>query len=123
MILVDSNILISYLNGDTVVIKRLQDYHLNETVLFISAITVTEVLALESLTLSEIKIIEAFLAEFVTLSVTGNIAKQAAVLRRTHKISVPDALIASTAQLHLVPLLTADVQLHKIPRLKTLTIK
>ena len=89
--------------------------------MFISAITVTEVLALASLTASELKIIEVFLAEFVVLSVTDNIAKQAALLRRNYKLSVPDALIASTALLHLIPLLTADVQLHKVPRLKTLT--
>lgn len=123
MILLDSNILISYLNGDAIVIKQLQEYRANEIVLFISSITVTEVLVLSSLTASEIKVIEAFLAEFVILSVTGNIAKQAALLRRNYKISVPDALIASTAQLHLIPLLTADVKLHKIPRLKTLTLK
>lgn len=122
MILLDSNILIGYLNGDATVIKKLYEYKQSETVLFISAITVTEVLALASLTPAEIKIIEAFLSEFVILSVTGNIAKQAATLRRIHKISVPDALIASTALLHLIPLVTADVQLHKIPRLKTVTI-
>ncbi len=122
MILLDSNILIGYLNGDNAVISKLQAFRSEEVVLFISAITVTEVLALSSLTPAEIKIIEAFLSEFVILSVTGNIAKQAATLRRTHKISVPDALIASTALLHLIPLVTADVQLHKIPRLKTVTI-
>jgi predicted nucleic acid-binding protein len=123
MILLDSNILIGYLNGNENIIKKLLAYRQDEVILFISAITVTEVLALASLTLGEIKIIETFLSEFVILSVTGNIAKQAATLRRRHKISVPDALIASTAQLHLIPLITADVQLHKIPRLKTINLK
>lgn len=118
MILVDSNILIGYLNGDIAVTEKLQRYKQNDHILFISTITVTEVLALTTLTPVEIKIIEIFLREFVTLSVTVDIAKQAAVLRRVQKLSMPDALIVSTALEHSLPLMTADIQLLKIPRLK-----
>lgn len=118
MVLLDSKILIGYLNGDSAVIKRLQEYKSDEKVLFVSVITVTEILSLASLTPTEIKIIESFLAEFVALTVTSEIAQRAALLRRTYKLSVPDALIVSTAITHSLPLVTADQQLHKIPRLK-----
>lgn len=55
--LLDSNILIGYLNGDEIITLNIQNYKAEERILFISAITVTEVLALASLTPAEIKII------------------------------------------------------------------
>lgn len=118
MILFDSNVLIDYLNGNTIVVKKLQEIRRSEQILCISTITVTEVLSLSSLTPADIKVIDAFLSEFMVLSVTNDIARQAAVLRRANNLSVPDALIVSTALLHGLSLMTADIKLHKIPRLK-----
>ena len=111
------------LNGNAGVISKLNEFKSKEIVLCISVITVTEVLALSTLTPTEIRNIESFFNEFVILSVTANIAKQAATIRRKYKMTVPDALIASTAQLHLLTLVTADAQLSKVPRLKLINIK
>ena len=59
MLLLDSNILISYLNGNELVISKLNEFKSKDIVLCISVITVTEVLALTTLTQTEIKNIDS----------------------------------------------------------------
>jgi len=112
--LLDSNILILYLNGDTSVINKLTAFYNSGRALFISVISITEVRSLSSLKRSELRKIDNFLDQFIALDVDQTIAKKASDLRRSQKLGFADAVIVATAFVHGLPLATRDQKLHKI---------
>ncbi|MCW2962167.1 MAG: nucleotide-binding protein [Thermoleophilia bacterium] len=62
------------------------------------------------------------LAPHAELTVSREIAELAGVLRRSVRIAVPDALIAATALLHDLTLVTRNVRhLERVPRLRLLS--
>ncbi|MEK9154304.1 MAG: hypothetical protein AAB798_02425, partial [Patescibacteria group bacterium] len=67
--ILDSNILIGYLNGDERIIATLQTWRESGTVLFISATSAIEVLSLSSLTSDDVAGIEKFLDDFIVIPV------------------------------------------------------
>ena len=122
MIFLDSNIIIDYLHGDTAIISSLNEYREEQRALFISTITITEVLSLSSATPTEIKIIDDFLNSFILIQPDKHIAKTAATLRRNLNVSLPDALIVASAMVHNIPLATRAQKLRKIPNLDIILI-
>ncbi len=113
--ILDSNILIGYLNGDTDLVSLLQEWRKSGSVLFISSISAIEALSLSSLTTADIQTIEDFLSDFIVIPVDLQIARIAGALRRKYKLSVPDSAIVATASVHNLPLVTRDKKLQTTP--------
>lgn len=103
-VLIDTNILIDYLNGLTpakIVLERYADKA-------ISLITWMEVMigaSPENHTQTK-----QFLATFALIAIDDTVATQAVVLRQTHKIKLPDAIIWASAQTQQRLLLTRNTK-------------
>lgn len=103
-VLLDTNILIDYLNGLTpakIVFDRYSDKA-------ISLITWMEVMIGTSTENRDAT--KQFLATFELLAIDDTVAAQAVVLRQTHKIKLPDAIIWATAQTQQRILLTRNTK-------------
>jgi len=120
--ILDTNILIGYLVGDIVIIKALTQWRESGAPLFISSISITETLSLSVLTTIEIRTIKTFLEDFIVIFPDANITSDAAELRRTYKISLPDAYIIASALNHRIPLVTRDKQILGLSIVATITI-
>ncbi len=120
--LLDSNILIAYLNGEKVVIENIHNWFKRNIALFISSISVAEVLSLPVLTPKEVIQIKKFLDYFIVLPFDYEIAETASFFRRKYKLKLPDAGIAATAFLRNLPLVTRDKEFTKIKELTILEI-
>lgn len=118
----DTNIVIAYLNGETEVISALTDWKQNGRPLFISSITYSEVLSLPNLTHPDLDKIKSFLGAIISIPFNNYIAEGAAALRRIYGISLPDAAIAATAVINQVPLATRDQQFRKIREVTVVSI-
>ena len=112
--LLDSNIVIGYLNGDDTVVSTLNKWRESGLLMFVSVITVSEVMSLKSLTKQELSKIEIFLDNFITISIESSIAKLAAELRRTYGVGLPDALIIASAMKYNIPIATRDKKMHSV---------
>ena len=119
---IDSNILIDYLNGEEQVIETLSKWKLSGRSLLISSISRAEILASPSLNPMQITEIGDFLEEFISISFDDRIADMAARLRRDYRIKFPDAGIAATALIQRMPLVTRDRQFVRVPELEVIEI-
>ncbi len=115
MYLLDSNILIYYLEGQKEIGVFVDSV---KSVAFVSVISVTELLAKPKLTKEQITLIEDFLDEFTVLDVGENIAKEAASLKRKYNLTFPDALLAATAKTFDLSLVSKDKIFSRISELK-----
>jgi len=100
--LIDSNVIIYHLNGDeraTAFLRR----HIQESA--ISQITYLEVLSF-GYTDDATQLVSAFLDQFVLLDVTKPITLACVQNRKHKKIKVPDNIIAATAQVYNLTLVT-----------------
>ena len=102
--LVDTNIIIYYLNGDEIAIDWLRKHK----GLSISIIASLEVLSYP-FTEEEDEIVRGFLDAFGLFDLDQPIFEKTIQLRRTHKIKLPDAIIAATASYHNLTLVTRNV--------------
>ena len=98
----DTNILIDYLNGRPAARQELARY----THPAISVITWMEVMA--GTTPQTEPGTRTFLSGFDQLSIDALIAERAVELRRTHRIKLPDAIVWATAQVHQSLLVTRN---------------
>ena len=92
--LFDTNILIDYLNGIEQAKTELDRYSDKA----ISLITWMEVMV--GATAKTEGIMKGFLSGFVNLPIDVQIAELAVVLRKKHKIKLPDAIVWATAQVN-----------------------
>lgn len=114
---IDTNILIAYLNGGEEIITIISDWKSEGRILFISSISVAEVLSLPSLSGDNIDIIKRFLGNFISISFDDAVAESASLLRRNYYLEIADAAIAATALTRNIPLVTRDKQFRKIKEL------
>ena len=73
-----------------------------------------ELLGKPGLTKAELKRIEAFVDEWPMVEFDRSIMDAAIVIRREHRLKLPDAIIAATAIALDVPLLTADADFQRL---------
>jgi predicted nucleic acid-binding protein len=90
--LLDTNILIDYLNGIPEAGKEIGRYRDKA----ISLITWMEVMA--GTTAQDEQIIKTFLSQFELLPIDGTVSAEAVAIRRSRKIKLPDAIILATAR-------------------------
>jgi len=113
--ILDSNILIGYLNGDKKIVSALQTWRDAGALLFVSSVSAIEALSLSTLTQTDAREIERFLDDFIIIPVDMRIVSMAGELRRAYRLEVPDAAIAATAAVNNLSLVTRDKKLRSIP--------
>lgn len=106
--LIDTNILIYYLNGTAPTNKEVETALLDNNFV-ISSITFTEILSWKSLSEDDIQLITKRFSSIEIISPDREISIEAAKIRRYHFVKLADALIAASA-IHLnIPLVTNDL--------------
>ncbi len=115
--LVDTNVLIHLANGDEIIADFLQD-----KIIFLSFISEMELLSKPGLSTESIKILQSMINECVLVEFNHEIKSEAIKLRRTHRLKLPDAVVAASAKYMRLPLLTADKDFQKVINLELLFI-
>ncbi len=104
-LILDSNIIIYSIDPKY---QSLRDYLLNVD-MHVSEISKLEVLGYSKLTTEENQKFEYFFADLTTLlNIQSDIINQAIQLRKIRKMSLGDSIIASTALLYQLPILTRN---------------
>ncbi len=106
-ILLDTNIALYYLGGRLAVPLPPGQY-------YVSIITEIELLSYPSLSLTDEQQIRTFLTQIVVVRIDDTIKNLAIILRKQHRLKLPDAIIASTAQSLGALLLTNDLKLSNL---------
>ena len=104
--LVDSNIIIYHLNGEKIATNFLKN---NKNEIAISQITYVEVLSF-NFTKEQENIVKELLEQFIILDIDIKISKTAVEIRKLKKIKLPDNLIASTAKVYNLTLVTRNTK-------------
>jgi len=107
--LIDTNIIIYHLNGDTTLEVLLENKQI-----YISFISEIELLSQKVSSQSE-QVIGRFLSHTTIVHSSEKISHEAARLRRGKSLKTPDAIVAATARVLGLPLLTADKVFVGIP--------
>jgi predicted nucleic acid-binding protein len=108
-LLLDSNIILYFLDGDRTLIPLLEEKNL-----YVSVITQLELLSFPDISPKESETIESFLKECIIFDLSSGIKEATIRLRRKYRLKLPDAIIASTAAYLSMPLVTADSSFKKI---------
>jgi predicted nucleic acid-binding protein len=111
MFLLDTNVVIGLAKGPGTARDLLDGSGAMPTSSAISQISRIELFSLPSLTDDEISRLEAVIRPFAVLMITDAVEQAATKLRRQHKLKLPDAVIAATALVHGLTLLTLDARL------------
>ncbi len=116
--LLDSNIIIYHLNGE----KTATDFLIeNFEKCTISRITYIEVLSYP-FNDDDFKIVKDFLESFMIIDTNKEISNQSILNRRLKKIKLPDNIIAATAQVNNLVLVTRNVKDFNALNIKLLNI-
>ncbi|WKZ66506.1 MAG: type II toxin-antitoxin system VapC family toxin [Flavobacteriales bacterium] len=107
--MIDTNIVLYLLNGDTHLADMLTDKELT-----LSNISRMELLSFPDITKGELAKVEVFLEAWPVVEINSLIEEQAIAIRRKHRLKLPDSIIAATA-MHLdIPLVTGDTSMLKL---------
>jgi len=103
--LIDSNIFIYHLNGENIASVFLQEYQVQSA---ISRITYIEVLSFNYDNIEQENEVKILLAQFELLELNQEISDQALINRKIKKIKMADNIIAATAQVHNLTLVSRN---------------
>jgi predicted nucleic acid-binding protein len=117
--LFDTNVIISFLNDDKL---QPSDKHLKVDFL-ISVITELELLSSNNLTKSEENTINNLLKDTFIIEIKEKVKAKTIALRRKYGLKLPDAIIAASALVYKIPLVSDDKVFKRIKEIKLLTIK
>ena len=106
----DTNALIYYLQGEPAVARKFSSWRRVKEEFVVSTIVQAELLSLPRLTDADRKEIEGLLATMLLVPVDAPVAELAAAFRRTYRVKLLDTIIAATAFLRDVPLVTRNVK-------------
>jgi predicted nucleic acid-binding protein len=112
--LIDNNVISNYFSGQ---LPPKGLVFISEVVDAIPNITEIEALSWVSEDKTKEQIIREFISEANTISLTQAIVDQCIKIRRSRKIRTPDAIIAATAIVNDLVLITSDGDFSKIPDL------
>ena len=119
---IDTNILIYYLKGDSQVTSIMDQWKQERRSLVVSTISVAETLSLSSLTKKQLDNIRDFANNFLSVSVDESLAEKAAYLRRSYDLPIPDACVAATAISKDLPLVTRDTDFQQIKQIEVVDL-
>jgi predicted nucleic acid-binding protein len=91
--------------------------------LAVSVISYMEILSFSGIDSEEEKNIREFLDNCIIIGIEDGIREKTISIRRERKVKLPDSIIAATAILYGIPLLTADVGFNKIVDLNVVELK
>ena len=114
--LLDTNFILGMLKSTPEVLAAVGNKGLMARQCAFSAVTRMELLGYPGITAGEDALIRQRLAQFTYLPISAFIEDKAIELRRSHRVKLPDALIAATALCHGLEVLTMDVGLQAILR-------
>jgi predicted nucleic acid-binding protein len=103
--LLDTNIIIYSIKGEPII----DDFVKDEDDLYISSITYIEALGFPFNNRDEENKITKFCNMIERLYLTEEVEKQTILIRKSNKIKLPDAIIAATAMVHNLTLVTHDI--------------
>mgnify|MGYP005867651107 CR=1 FL=1 len=116
-LLADTNFII-HLNQGSLQAEAFLDYKISA-----SFITEIELLGSYNISKQQKEIYKQILAECVIYDMNTEIKKKCIALRNNYKIKTPDAIIAATAIIHDLPLLTLDNGFKNIKELNLIFIE
>jgi predicted nucleic acid-binding protein len=108
LILVDTNVLIYLLSGDSAIADSLQDQQI-----VISFITEIELQCYE-MSDEVMKRVKELLAQCIIMEINADIKTKCIELVKLKKLKLADGIVASTALVYDLPLITADKQFSRI---------
>jgi len=111
MLILDTNVVIGILKAYPSAIALLTTEQLDFNNCAISQITRMELLSYPNLEAEEEQAIQNLLANLLVLKLDDKIEQEAIAFRRTYNVKLPDAIIAATAKVYGLRLLTLDRQL------------
>lgn len=122
--LLDSNILISFLNGNSKIKDWILTKKRESNLLFISVISKIEVLSLEELTSRQVEEVEGFLDSFLSVPLNEEVVALSSAMRRKNIFTLGDAVILASAIQTRSTLVTNDRVLSKkaAPFIETLSL-
>ena len=85
---------------------------------FLSVISEIELLSFPSLTPEQLQTLRALVDDVTVVPIDPGVRDAAVMLRRTHRLRVPDAIVAGTAVARDAELLTNDLKLQTVPELR-----
>jgi predicted nucleic acid-binding protein len=109
--LLDTNVVIGLLNRSQAAFDIGQTFGIDLAGNSVSQITRMELLGFRHLTLDDEKTVRAFLAHCDVLPIDDPVEAETIAMRRRIKLSLPDAIVAATAVVHGLTLITLDQQL------------
>ena len=113
----DTNILIAYLEGEETVVAFVLTQKEAGRTLFVSSISVAELLSRNTLTSTDIAHIKNLVGSLLSVPLDDELAEAVGALRRKYKLPIPDAAVAATALVRQSPLVTRDKGFRKIKEL------
>lgn len=109
--LADTNALIYLLNGNSCMSQFLQSK------LAFSVISEMELLSFSGITAEEENNIKSLLLDCIEISLTDEIKEKTIEIRKKYKTKLPDAIVAASAIVKNIPLITADKGFNQIEEL------
>ena len=113
--LLDTNIVLYVLNGESDLIS-----FLNDQLIHISIITEMELLSFHSISKQEQHSLKDFIGEIEVTPLNEKIKDTAIAIRKKYKLKLPDSIVAATAIAYNIPLITADKHFKLISELQLL---
>lgn len=116
-LLLDTNAFIYFFEGR----RRIADLVAQTNIIYYSPISEIELLSASHLSQTEIGQIKQFLFMCVRVEISPDVVAQTIQIRRLYKQKIPDAIIAASAVIVNVPLVTADTGFQKVESLHLIT--
>ncbi|UZO82087.1 type II toxin-antitoxin system VapC family toxin [Aquimarina sp. ERC-38] len=114
-LLLDTNIILYLLRGDTTLVNILEGKQV-----YISFVTELELYSFKELNAADRSKIDAILEACSIIDINAGVKAKTIEVRRLYKIKLPDSIIAGTALYFKMPLITADKDFEKIEELNLL---
>jgi predicted nucleic acid-binding protein len=96
MYVLDTNAIIYYLKDEPYAVNTLEDIFSQDSPIFISTITESELFGFPSLTDQEYSEIDSILSTLSIIPFDSLLARRAGLIRRVYNIKIPDSIIAAT---------------------------
>lgn len=114
--LLDTNILIGLLKQEPGALELINEFQLDFSNSAVSQITRMELLSFPGMPSGEEETIRSLLANCTVLSLDQAVEERAIALRKATRCKLPDAIIAATAEVNGLRLITLDERLRKVLR-------